>query len=128
MDAQTASQPAQKRGGNPAWIPGIPSPNPTGRTRAMDRFDDCLAEFRLVHGREPTRMQLSDLRVLGKHMAAAESPRTNANQSTRSDNSAHRLRKRLGLSGAPASKPDPFAKSPLEALREHCERIGGGER
>jgi hypothetical protein len=125
MDAQTAQQPTQKRGGNPAWVRGIPSPNPTGRTRAMDLFDDCLAEFRLVHGREPTRMQLSDLRALGKHMAAAESSRTNANQSTRSTRSARLLRKDLGLDRTPA----PAApKTPLQTLDEHlAARHGGGE-
>src|SRR5262249_2638922 len=102
MDTQTAPQLIPKRGGNPAWVPGIPSPNPTGRTRAMDLFDDCLADFRDVPGRDPTRPQLSDIRALSNHMAAAESSRTNANQRTRSTRSARLLRKDLGLSGAPA--------------------------
>jgi hypothetical protein len=117
IDPQTAPQPAPqspRKAGNPAWVPGQ-SQNPTGRTRSMDRFDDCLADFRLVHGREPTRVQLADLRALGKLMAAAESQRTTATDAVRASNSAHRVRKRLGLAGAPA-RGDTLTRTPLQEL------------
>jgi hypothetical protein len=90
----------------------------------MDRFDDLVAEFQRVHGREPSPLDLVGIRSAAKLAAAAESPRTNATDAVRASNTLHKTLKRLGLASPPAKAS---AKSAVASLDEECARIGGGE-
>jgi hypothetical protein len=98
MDPQATSQaPSQ-----PHRFSRGQSGNPTGWQRSKARLHDLCVAFEAIHHRQATPLELCSLRSAAKLAAAAESPRTSAEQAVRASNTLHRTLVRLGLASPPA--------------------------
>jgi hypothetical protein len=72
----------------------------------MDRLADLTAEFRRVHERRPTPLEMINLRIAARLAAISESPRTPRTERVRAGNTLARHLRMLNLATPPV-RPRP---------------------
>jgi hypothetical protein len=95
------------------------SGNPGGKSRAQLHLEAFMALYVETHQRKPNAVESALLKTAAQCAARAQDRRrSQVEHIVRCGRLLQQLLNVLGLAGQP-SKADPFAKSPLEALRDH---------
>jgi hypothetical protein len=116
----THPHPNPNYGGNPNWVRGV-SQNPTGWTRTKQRTAEIEAEFRRIHGRAPTVIEMIAVRNAGALAARVEgNTRISADDAVRLTNTIGRVLARLGL-----NKPEKRRPAKAPSLSDMLSRHNG---
>jgi hypothetical protein len=107
------------------------SGNPIGKTRAMRRMDELLADFERVYGRPATDGERIQIRTAAVLAARLEKGNPKSRDLVKVANSLDRALRRLGLDRRPPPPAPPAAiraKRVVEEVKEAVAAAGPAER